>query len=248
MKRLKIIDAYRGFVLVNMLAYHGFYDWVNILAKPLTWFSATWVYAWQQMIVFSFVLISGFVFNYSQHQRRRGILLCLWGCFLTVCTYFFVPQELIIFGILSFFGSAMLITSMLKSSSRHGGIISGFCVLGFLFTQGWQQGYWGFYGVHLAMLKFAPPDNLFFFILGIPGTSHYSADYAPIFPWIFVFWLGFFGWQIVRHRLESRSILVKAESKGAFGVYNSLAFLGRNTLVIYLLHQPILYFLFKSFF
>jgi len=244
MKRLAMIDAYRGFALVNMIAYHGFYDWVYILSMPLAWFSTIGVYIWQQFIVFSFVLISGLVFNYAKHPRKRGMILCFWGFFLTICTYFFVPQELIVFGILSFLGSAMLITSML-GKNNYTAVISFFCVVGFLLTEGWQNGYWGFYGIKLAALAFNPSDNLGLFILGIPGISNYSADYVPIFPWIFVFWLGFFGGQMVNYHGKICSKTVNIASKDAWW-YKNLAFLGRHTLIIYLLHQPILYFLLKN--
>ncbi len=244
MKRLAMVDVFRGFALVNMIVYHGFYDWVNLLFMPLTWFSTIGVYIWQQFIVFSFVLISGLVFNYAQHPRKRGIILCFWGWVLTFCTYFFVPQELIVFGILSFLGAAMLITSIL-AKTKHTAIISFFCVVGFLLTEGWQKGYWGVYGINFAPLTFSTLDNLGFFILGIPGTSNYSADYVPVFPWIFVFWLGFFGWQRVSYHGEICSKAIKFASKDTWG-YKCLAFLGRHTLVIYLLHQPILYFLLKK--
>jgi len=244
MKRLAIIDAYRGFALVNMIAYHGFYDWVNFLSMPLTWFSTKGVYIWQQFIVFSFVLISGMVFNYAQHPRKRGIILCFWGGALTFCTYFFVPQELIVFGVLSFLGSAMLITSLL-SKTKHAATTSFFCIIGFLFTEGWQQGYWGVYGINFAPLAFSTLDNIGFFILGIPGTSNYSADYVPIFPWIFVFWLGFFGGQMVSSHREICAKAVNTARKDVWW-YKNLAFLGRHSLIIYLLHQPILYFSLKN--
>lgn len=246
MKRLAMIDAYRGFALVNMIAYHGFYDWVNILSMPLVWFSTTKVYIWQQLVVFSFVLISGLVFNYAKHPCKRGIILCLWGFFLTICTYFFVPQEIIIFGVLSFLGSAMLITSILPQN-KSAVLMSFLCIAGFSLTEGWQNGYWGFYGIKFAAVVFNPSDNLGLFILGIPGTSHYSADYVPIFPWIFVFWLGFFGGQIANSRLKICSIGLNTISKDTRWCYKFLVFLGRNTLMIYLLHQPILYFLLKNF-
>jgi uncharacterized membrane protein len=246
MKRLRFIDAYRGFALVNMIAYHWFYDYVNIFFLPLDWFMGTAAYIWQQWIAFSFVLVSGTVLNYAKHPQRRGIFLCLCGCLLTVCTYFFVPQELIVFGILSFLGVAMIITRLIMRWI-HSSTIALFCIFGFLLTEGWHKGYWGFYGFRFAELTLIPPDNILFFILGIPGTSYNSADYVPIFPWIFIFWLGAFGWTWIKCKIKSQTILKSLERKSSYSGYNVLEFWGRHTLVIYLLHQPLLYFLGKSF-
>ena len=246
MKRLRFIDAYRGFALVNMIAYHWFYDYANIFSMPLEWFMGTATYIWQQWIVFSFIFVSGTVLNYAKHSQLRGILLCLCGFFLTVCTYFFVPQELIVFGILSFLGVAMLVTRLFIQRVRSS-IIAIFCIFGFLLTEGWHNGYWGFYGFHFAELKLTPPDTLLFFILGIPGTSYSSADYVPIFPWIFIFWLGAFGCTWLQSRAEFQIILKRFDFKRQSGCYNILELLGRHTLIIYLLHQPMLYFLGKVF-
>jgi len=246
MKRLGFIDAYRGFALVNMIAYHWFYDYANIFSMPLEWFMGTATYIWQQWIAFSFIIVSGMVLNYSKHPQLRGVSLCICGFFLTVCTYFFVPQELIVFGILSFLGVAMLITRLFMGRVSSS-VITIFCVFGFLLTEGWHNGYWGFYGIYFAELKIIPPDNLLFFILGIQGTSYRSADYVPIFPWIFIFWLGAFGWTWLQRRAEFQIILKKFELKRLGGCYNILELLGRHTLIIYLLHQPMLYFLGKVF-
>ena len=246
MKRLRFIDAYRGFALINMIAYHWFYDYANIFAMPLEWFMGTAAYIWQQWIVFSFIFISGTVLNYAKHPQLRGGFLCFCGGILTFCTYFFVPQELIIFGILSFLGVAMFLTSALMKYVTSS-IIAFFCLLGFLLTEGWHNGYWGFYGVYFAELKIIPTDNLLFFILGIPGTSYHSADYVPIFPWIFIFGLGAFGWSWVQRREKFQIVLKSIDFKRQSSCYNALELLGRHTLIIYLLHQPMLYFIGKTF-
>jgi len=246
MKRLRFIDAYRGFALINMIAYHWFYDYVNIFSMPLEWFAGTTAYIWQQWIVFSFILISGLVLNYAKNPKKRGIFLCLCGLFLTFCTYFVVPQELIVFGILSFLGVAMIITGLLKEYIQSVKTVF-LCVFGFLLTEGWHSGYWGFYGLYFAELTLIPPDNLLFFILGIHGTSYTSADYVPIFPWIFVFWIGTFGWAWIKCRRKFYPVLENIKLKRSPDFYAILEFGGRHTLMIYLLHQPMLYFIGKTF-
>ncbi len=68
--------------------------------------------------------------------------------------------------------------------------------------------------------------------------KHYSIDYSPVFPWIFLFVGGI---------LSSK---VSADRKLFFPVYLTLfrgsifvrilAFIGQNSLIVYLVHQPIL--------
>ena len=60
-----------------------------------------------------------------------------------------------------------------------------------------------------------------------------SADYFPLLPWFFLFLIGtvFGGW-CLQHR-DSR--ILTAPLSGA------LTFLGRHSLIVYLLHQPILF-------
>lgn len=81
------------------------------------------------------------------------------------------------------------------------------------------------------------PDALFqtsfLFPFGIPGPGFRSSDYFPLFPWIFVFFAGgFFG---------------KLAAGGKFPAfaYKSripfLSWMGRHALILYVVHQPVLY-------
>ena len=53
--RLAALDAIRGFVLVNMIAYHLLYDLVALFGVRLDWYWAWPGRLWQQMIVGSFI-------------------------------------------------------------------------------------------------------------------------------------------------------------------------------------------------
>ena len=70
--------------------------------------------------------------------------------------------------------------------------------------------------------------------LGFPAPEFTSSDYFPLLPWIFLYGVGYFlhalwltgeGPERGRHR---RPVPV-------------LGWLGRHSLVVYLLHQPVLY-------
>ena len=75
------------------------------------------------------------------------------------------------------------------------------------------------------------------FPLGVITPGFYSADYFPIFPWMFVFFAGAsIGLWAVRGKFPA--FMAKSRLR-------PLAFVGRHALLIYILHQPVLYGLFS---
>lgn len=72
-----------------------------------------------------------------------------------------------------------------------------------------------------------------FFGMSIPWflMAHKSMDYIPPFPWVGVVLLGIFATHQGWHKLTPKENFL----------LNALEFLGRHSLVVYMLHQPILY-------
>lgn len=205
MERNSFLDAYRGVSLVSMLFFHGYYDLVFVFGWIKEIFSPGSLLVWQQSIVLSFIAIAGASTCYSHHLVRRGVELNLWGLLITGVTYFFLPSEHIIFGVLSFLGTAMLLLSffqerLLSINKRKDekkvlitlGIAAFSC---FLLTQGLSRGYFGFYGVVFLPLSLEAKGDLVSFILGLPTRGIFSADYVPLCPHFFMFILGRVLWQ-----------------------------------------------------
>ena len=94
-----------------------------------------------------------------------------------------------------------------------------------------QLGYLGFGDGWVLLPRFLY-QNLFTAYLGFYPEGFFSTDYFPLVPWLFLFWSGFFLHHLVgRERMEPlrRSICP------------TLGWLGRHSLVVYLLRQPVLY-------
>jgi uncharacterized membrane protein len=84
-----------------------------------------------------------------------------------------------------------------------------------------------------AALSFVKTDARWLWPIGITYEGFYSADYFPIFPWIFVFLLGtWLGKLVVERRLPETVYTVSPP------FFPSV---GRHAFLIYLLHQPVLY-------
>ena len=58
--RLHLLDALRGFLLLNMIAYHGLWNLVYLFGVDLLWYRAAPGYLWQQWICWTFITLSGF--------------------------------------------------------------------------------------------------------------------------------------------------------------------------------------------
>ena len=67
--------------------------------------------------------------------------------------------------------------------------------------------------------------------LGFPGSDFYSDDYFPLIPWIFMYLCGYF----------LSPAVVEACRKRPGKRVEPLTFMGRRSLVVYMLHQPIVY-------
>ncbi|MDD4495729.1 MAG: heparan-alpha-glucosaminide N-acetyltransferase domain-containing protein, partial [Eubacteriales bacterium] len=85
------------------------------------------------------------------------------------------------------------------------------------------------FGTFLTGLK-APNNYLSFFGYTAPGFT--SADYYPVFPWIGIFMFGIAAGKVL---YKAKTSLLRTDLKDNF-----INFAGRNTLIVYVLHQPII--------
>ena len=233
-RRYHLIDALRGLALANMLAYHFCYDVMVVYGRDPRWYLRPAVHIWQQYIAWSFILIAGFSFRWGRrHNLRRGLLLNVCGLAITAVTLLVMPTEAIRFGILSFMGCAVLLTIPLEKGLRRvrPALGLGVCFPLFLLLRRVDGGVVGL-GPFLLRL----PEGLYRFRvlapLGFPDPLFYSSDYFPMLPWYLLFLCGWFLGQIFETRPDWQHIArVKVPALSA---------LGRKTIWIYLLHQPVL--------
>ncbi len=231
-QRIRLLDGLRGFSLVSMIIYHAMYDLVVLFGVRAAWYFELPGYLWQQSICWVFILVSGASLHYGRHPVRRGLLVFGCGLLLTVVTALAMPEQAIYFGVLHFLGLAMVLAGfgqkLLRRVPAVLGLILSFAV--FLFTKGVPRGFVGVGDVALLQLPAALYGTPFLFWLGFPGPAFTSADYFPLIPWLFLFLAGYFGWGLLMPRLKT----------GAPG-RNPLEWMGRHSLLIYMLHQPVIY-------
>ena len=235
--RLHLLDEYRGFVILNMIAYHTTWDLVYLFGHRWQWYMSEVAYIWQQFICWSFILLSGFCWQMSRNHFQRGLLVFGGGIVITAATLLFMPDSQVIFGILTLLGSAMLLMipchPLLQKIPPILGSIGAFLL--FLLTRSINDGVLGMGSLDMITLPREWYANLLTTYIGLPEPGFYSTDYFSIFPWFFLFVTGYFFYGIYKaHERVPKKILLTS-------ICPPLGWIGRHSLIIYMLHQPIVY-------
>ena len=227
-----LLDTVRGVCILSMVAYHGMYDLVDIFGLPSAWYTGLPGYIWQQSICWVFILLSGFCLPLGHHPFRRGAVVFGAGALVTAVTLLFLPEDVVWFGVLTLLGSSMLLTAALDPLLRRVPPAVGVALSALLFwvTYPTMSGFWNLPGRRLALPQalYASWPTAY---LGFMPKSFFSTDYFPLLPWLFLFWAGYF-----LHHLVGRGRLAPLRRS----VCPPLGWMGRHSLVLYLLHQPVI--------
>ena len=231
--RYALLDELRGLDLISMMLFHVCWDLVFLFDMNMGWYAGTPGRLWQQSICWVFILLSGFCAPFGRHMLRRGVTVFAAGVLVTAVTLVFMPEGRIIFGVLTFLGTAMLLTGVLEPLLKRTPPLVGLAASAVLFVlcSPVSSGRVGI-GSWQVLLPQSLYVNYFTAFLGFYPFWFYSADYYALLPWLFLFWAGYFlhsvvGWErmgLLRH-----------------SVCPSLGWMGRHSLLLYLLHQPVIY-------
>ena len=172
-----------------------------------------------------------FLFGVVQkwYTGRPGFV---WQQSICWVSLLFLPEDVVWFGVLTLLGSSMLLTAALDPLLRRVPPAVGVAVSALLFwgTYPTMNGFWNLPGGRLALPQalYASYTTAY---LGFMPKSFFSTDYFPLLPWLFLFWAGYF-----LHHLVGRGRLAPLRRS----VCPPLGWMGRHSLVIYLLHQPVI--------
>ncbi len=148
----------------------------------------------------------------------RGAKIFSFGMAITAVTWLFIPSAYVRFGVLHLIGlSIMLAYPFLKF--RKFNLLLGIAAV--------------ISGLSLSRLTFDFPWLLW---LGFIPGGFYSVDYFPLLPWFGVMLIGLFFGNMLYPKGKRRIRLPEIKSAPA----GFIGFLGRNSLLIYMVHQPVL--------
>ncbi len=231
-KRFWEIDFIRGIAVVLMIFFHTIWDlaYFETIAFNISSFS------WQlfgKSIGFIFIFILGLSLTLSQTKEssnnssvwhkfiRRGSILLGLGLIISIVTYFIFDRQYVRFGILHLLGTSIILAYP------------------FLRFYWWFNAIFGCILIAVGnCLSTFSIDYPWLIPLGLRQWGISMVDYYPIFPWFGAVLLGIAAGNLIYFQGDRQFIL---EDYSSLFFINWLAFLGRHSLFIYLIHQPIIF-------
>ena len=235
MKKSRVIglDIFRGLALLLMIIYHFNYDLSYFHIIEINLNSSSFFLAFRYTIISMFLLSVGISLSLVHREsiswrrvKKRVLLLSLASIAVSIATYIVFPDSWVYFGILHF----ILLASILALPFlKYPKVAILFAILIFI-------------GSATGSLTVHPLFNLIQPILHLPPI--HTEDLVSIFPWFGVVLLGT---AIAYYNLHLKIFNQKIFNNNS--LFNRvLKFMGQHSLLIYLIHQPILFFAFENYF
>lgn len=230
--RVEFLDLLRGFAIIYVMLYHLLYDLIFFGGMDLPFFFTNWWEAVHQLFLIVLFGVSGICAGFSKNVLKRGATLFLMGEALTIVTSLFMPDNIIVFGVLSCFGAIMLIYGVISPVLKKIPNIVVFVVFTLLTVVLFDFARNESLFLLFTHIKLDLPDNVnYLYPIGITSSGFRSADYFPLIPYGFIFLAG-----------TAFSDCVKGGNLPDF-IYKAklpvINFLGRHSLWAYIIHQPV---------
>jgi len=226
------VDFLRGWAIVLMVLYHLVFDLNYFAVYDIEVSSGFWL-AVARLTASLFLLLVGLSLTLS-HSRaqllgqedrfrlrllRRSAWILGLALGITLVTYLFIGRGYIIFGVMHLIGLSLLLAyPFLRLHMAN-------FIFGLLFI---------LLGAYLQNISVAFPWLLW---LGLAPPDFYSMDYLPVFPWFGVILVGMGLGSLLYPGYRRRRYLPDLSLSP---IVRALAFLGQNSLAIYLTHQPVM--------
>lgn len=225
--RFAVVDIARGVAIIAMIAYHLCWDlsYFRFISADVGYDPQWVVIARTILTVFLFLVGVGLVLGHGRGIRwhsfwKRWRFVVAGALAITIATYFAFPDTFVYFGVLHAIALFSVLAMPFILAPLWLPIITAILVIGAPFFYSnplFNEKAWSWIG----FWQIPPPAN----------------DLVPIFPWFGVVLLGI---------VATRLILASSLSARLAGINprgrlpRVLSFMGRWSLLIYLLHQPLL--------
>jgi uncharacterized membrane protein len=224
------IDMVRGIAILMMILFHSVFDLSFFGISAIDVSAGFWRYfAFSTAALFLLVVGISLTLSHArasaslsgyQLARKflyRGAGIFLLGLLVTAGTWLYLKEGFIVFGILHLIGISVMISPLLFRFKLFN-IILGlfFIVIGFFLT--------------------TVTGPVWLLPFGVHPATFWSVDYEPVFPWTGIVLVGM-GLGEYLYPGGVRKFMLSCIP--AFFI-RPLASLGRHSLIIYLVHQPVI--------
>lgn len=225
--RLEKLDILRWIAIILMVIFHLNYSLVHIFKYDVLNFSDTfWFIIWK-IAVLLFIFIAGISFFLAENKYGDKIIkkylkvsLYLWiiAWIISISTYLFSEKLYIRFWIIHFFALSFLLMLLFRRL-RYYNILLWIIII--------------VYGVYFLPII----ENKYLYFLWFMYPWFVSSDYYAIFPYFWVMLLGY-SFALYLNKIDKLDIFKLKSRKNIF--YKNLEYLWKKSLIIYLIHQPII--------
>jgi len=234
-KRFIELDLLRGLAIILMIFGHFLWDLDYFGLVPI---NSAFYSLLQKIVPPMFFIIVGMslIASFNKKQRTvgeekkyfekmiiRGLKIFNLGMFLTIGSIIAIPGQPVYFGVLHCIGLSIVL-SMIFLKYRVYNFIFGFSfvLIGLLFA-----------GLHVSN------PTILHFVIGIhpPEVWRYTVDYFPLLPWFGITLLGLAIGDMI-YCEDKRRFKIPDLSK--YKPAKIFSWIGRHSLEIYLIHQPII--------
>lgn len=235
MDRFCEVDLLRGIAILLMVFYHFEFD-LNYFGLVKMDVNSGLLFFLARLTVTLFLLLVGLslYLSFSRAERmgqrdrfgaklvRRSAWIFSLALCITAVTYVFIGRGYIIFGVLHLIGLSLLLAyPFLRVGWKNFIFGSILIILGMYVPEISVEHYW------LLRLGLAPP-------------GFYSLDYVPLLPWFGVVLYGMGLGGLLYPGYRRRMILMDLSAVSRCSWVRLLCYLGRNSLAVYLVHQPLI--------
>ena len=222
------MDALRGIAILLMIAYHFFFDLNYFGIAGIALQELPWV-LFQRIVGSMFLLLVGVSLTLSEarntkgyaHHAKRALFLGAIALAITIATWVYPHEAFIKFGIIHVIALSTLIAPFFFRFGKVN-LLLGIAIIAVGLFAG---------NIHT--------DSPYLFWLGITSPDYTALDHYPMLPWFGVVLIGIYAGQTVFPNGKS-TLRIRESRPLPKLVLAKLAFMGRNSLAVYLIHQPVL--------
>jgi uncharacterized membrane protein len=228
--RFREIDAARGIAILMMIIFHTVFDLNFFMIAPVNVSTGFWRwFALATAGLFLFIAGVSLVVSHARAAARlsgfaltkkflvRGAGIFMLGLLVTLVTWLYLREGFIIFGILHLIGVSVMLSPLFFRFGKYNILLGLLCIAGGFFIGNLQGPVW-------------------FLPFGIVPVSFYSVDYTPLIPWFGAVLVGMGTGEFLYAGGIRRFVAPHLPDR----IAEPLAFLGQHSLLIYLVHQPVI--------